>query len=155
MAGWQASVAASSFITGTLVQGLVELADPDYTPKPWHATFFLYGTLLICVVVNTVIGSALPKVETGLFILWVMGFFACLIPLVCLAPHSSSQAVFKTFLNGGGWNTQGLSFFVGLSGNAFAFLGIFQPPFPAFSNIGLTSLQVLTPLTMYVSSVCL
>jgi len=46
-----------------------------------------------------------------------------LIPLVVLGPHGNSADVFKLFLNGGGWPTQGISFFVGLLGNVFAFFG--------------------------------
>ena len=40
-----------------------------------------------------------------------------------MAPHDSSSDVFTQFLNEGGWNSQGLSLFVGLSGSVYSFLG--------------------------------
>lgn len=52
-----------------------------------------------------------------------MGFLAILIPLTYLAPHDNAQEVFGTFINAGGWNTQTYSFFVGLIGPVFAFVG--------------------------------
>lgn len=67
--------------------------------------------------------SVLAKIETLILILHIVGFVAILIPLVYLAPHSSPQQVFTVFANAGGWPTQGLSFFVGLVGLVFAFLG--------------------------------
>ena len=65
----------------------------------------------------------LPKVEGLILILHLLGFFSIFIPLVYMAPHGRAVDVFTAFLNEGGWPTQGLSFFVGLIGNVFAFLG--------------------------------
>ena len=46
-----------------------------------------------------------------------------------LAPNkASAHDVFTQFSNGGGWPTQGLSFFVGLVGNVFAMFGVFFYP---------------------------
>ena len=121
--GWQAAVAASSYITGTLLQNLIELVDPSYNPKLWHGTLLFYGVVLTCILFNTLLGTTLPKIESVLLIIFILGFFATMIPLVCLAPHGNASFVFTTFLNEGGWNSNGTSFFVGLAGNAFAFLG--------------------------------
>lgn len=84
-----------------------------------------WAVLLVAIFVNTVVSSMLPKIEGLILILHVLGFFAVLIPLVYMAPHGSASDVFTHFLNEGGWRTQGLSFFVGLLGNAFSFLGGF------------------------------
>ena len=46
-----------------------------------------------------------------------------MVPMLYLGSHASAEVVFATFLNGGGWSSQSLSFFVGLSGFAFALLG--------------------------------
>lgn len=56
--------------------------------------------------------------------LHIIGFFALLIPLVFLGPRGNTNEIFTTFLNGGVWPTQGLSFFIGLAGNAVAFQGV-------------------------------
>ena len=99
---------------------------PDYEPQLWHVTLLYYGSLALSVLMNTVVGTKLPKTESVFFIFYLLGFFAILVPLVYLAPHSSPQDVFTLFLNNGGWPTMGLSFFVGLSGNAFVLIGEFR-----------------------------
>lgn len=61
--------------------------------------------------------------ESGLLVFYILGFFAVLITMVFLGPHKPAKEVFTVFINANGWPTQSLSFFVGISGNAFAFLG--------------------------------
>ncbi|KAH8660815.1 amino acid transporter-like protein [Tricladium varicosporioides] len=121
--GWQAAVASSLYITGTLIQGMIQLCVPDYTPKLWQGTLLFYSILLLCIFINTIIGTTLPKIEATLLIVWFLGIFACFVPLIWLAPHATPRDVFTTFLNEGGWDSKTLSFFIGLSGNAFAFTG--------------------------------
>ncbi|RAQ99182.1 amino acid transporter [Stemphylium lycopersici] len=53
----------------------------------------------------------------------ILGFFGILIPLVYLAPHSDAS-IFTTFVNSGGWSSQGLSFMVGLPSSVFALVGV-------------------------------
>ena len=101
--------------------------NPNYTPQLWHATLLLYGTLAVSVFATTVIGTTLPALESILLVAYILGFFGVLVPLVYLGPHGTAKDVFATFLNNGGWSSQGLSFFVGITGNAFAFLGILNP----------------------------
>lgn len=121
--GWQAVVAAASFLTGTSIQGVVVLTNPAYDPKGWHGTLLAWAVAICSLLVNTFVSSVLAKIETLILILHIVGFVAILIPLVYLAPHSSPQQVFTVFVNAGTWPTQGLSFFVGLVGLVFAFLG--------------------------------
>ena len=121
--GWQAGIASTAYISGTLVQGLIELVDPTYEPRLWQGTLLFYVVLLLSVFIDAVLGPALLGVETAMSVLYTLGFFGILVPLVYLAQHSSAQEVFTTSLNDGNWPSQGLSVFVGLSGYAFAFLG--------------------------------
>lgn len=123
VAGWQANVASSAYISGTLIQGFIELVKPDYVPHLWHGTLLLYFALAISIFTTTVVGPVLPKIESMLLVIYILGYVGVLVPMVYLAPHGSARDVFTTFRNDGGWSTQGLSFFVGISGNAFAFLG--------------------------------
>lgn len=95
----------------------------DYTPRPYQGTLLFWAAILFAVFINTVVSSALPKVEGLMLIFHVLGFFGILIPLVYLSPHGDSTTVFTTFLNGGMWQTQGLSFMIGLIGPVFNFLG--------------------------------
>jgi len=120
--GWQGSVASGGYLTGTMIQGLIVLTVPSYTPQGWQGTLLFWAVIFFAVFINAVVSSLLPKFEGLVLILHIAGFFAILVPLVILGPHDSSKDVFTTWLNGGGWPTQGVSFFVGLIGNVFAFV---------------------------------
>lgn len=122
LVGWQAMVASGGFLSGTEIQGLIVLTT-NYQITPWHGTMLFWATIVFAVFINTVVSSALPKFEGLILVFHIIGFFAILIPLVVLGPHDSASNVFTTFSNGGNWPTQGLSFFVGLLGNVFAFFG--------------------------------
>ena len=56
-------------------------------------------------------------------VLHILGFFAILIPLLVLGPQGNAKEIFTTFMNLGGWQTQGLSFCIGIMGSVFAFVG--------------------------------
>lgn len=140
--GWQFVTASGAFLCGTLIQGLVALTNPTYTPERWHGTLLLWAVIFVAVIVNTVLSNLLPKLECLILIIHVLGFFAVLIPLVYMAPHGDAASVFTVFLNQGGWPTTGLSFMVGLTGNVFAFLGTLPLLLallePLFSNFDIT-----------------
>lgn len=121
--GWQAFCASVGYLNGTMTQGLIIFTDPSYEPHPWHSVMLFWGVILFGVSVNTVISSWLPKFEGLILILHIIGFFAIVLPLVILGPRTQPSQVFQTFINGGNWPTNGLSFFVGLLGNVFAFFG--------------------------------
>lgn len=107
-----------------MIQGLLILNYADYDPKPWQAMLLMWACLLVAVLLNTLVSNFLPKIEGAILIFHVVGFFAILIPLVYLAPgHGTASEVFHLFLNEGGWGTQGLAFWLGVSSTVFAFLG--------------------------------
>ncbi|MCJ1426816.1 hypothetical protein MMC29_004719, partial [Sticta canariensis] len=120
---WQAALASSAFLGGTMIQGLLVLNYEGYNFKKWHGTLLLYAIIALSLFVNTYFARLLPKIESMVLFVHVVGFFCILIPLVYLAPHGSPKDVFATFNNGGGWGTEGLSFFIGLSTSMFAFIG--------------------------------
>lgn len=72
--------------------------------------------------VNTVGIKVMPYLESFILVLHVLGFFAILIPLVHLAPMSSSRFVFAEFVNESGY-PDGLSWFVGLTASSVLFIG--------------------------------
>ena len=86
-----------------------------------------YAVMAFGIFVNTVLGRILPRIESLLLIFYILGFFAVLIPLVYLAPHKSADEVFTVFQNGGGWNSNGLSFFVGWLTCVSSFIGKLCP----------------------------
>ncbi|EED18761.1 GABA permease, putative [Talaromyces stipitatus ATCC 10500] len=122
--GWQATFATACYLSGTTIQGLIALSNPSYVPHPWHSTLLYWSVVAFGLVINTVGGATLlPKFEGLILVLHIIGFFAVLIPLVYMSDHGSAKDVFATWFNEGGWDTQGLSFFVGLIGVVFAFAG--------------------------------
>jgi choline transport protein len=123
--GWQAGQASVAFLGATMIQALIILNHPDYVPKRWQGTLIFYAVIAFIVFINTYLARWLPKIEGMILCVHILGFFAILIPLVHLAPHGSAKDVFATFINGGGWSSDGLSFFVGLITSVFSFLGKF------------------------------
>ncbi|KAE9377008.1 amino acid transporter [Stipitochalara longipes BDJ] len=121
--GWQAGQASVAFLAASIIQGLTILNYPDYNATRWQGTLIFYAVIAVVVFINTYLARWLPKIEGMILILHIVGFFVILIPLVYLAPHGSASDVFATFLNTGAWQTDGLSFFVGLITSVFSFLG--------------------------------
>lgn len=124
LAGWQGTSAAAGFLTGTMIQGLVTFTVPSYEAKTWQGTLMLWLCIMIAVLVNTVVSSMLPKLEGMILILHIIGFFAVLITLVTFGANGDAHSVFLEFRNEGMWPTQGLSWFVGLIGCVFSFVGV-------------------------------
>ena len=102
---------------------MVVLGNQNYSPKPWVTTLLLWAVVLLAVFINTIVSRALPKLESLIMVLHIVGYFAVLIPLVYMAPQGKASDVFMVFLNNGEWPTTGLSFFIGLLGPVFAFGG--------------------------------
>ncbi|KAI1445420.1 amino acid transporter [Annulohypoxylon stygium] len=123
--GWQSLVASGGYVTGTMIQGIILLTHPEYADnmQNWHGTLLFWGVVLLSYAINTAVGSLLAKFESLFLVIHLLGFFAVIFPLAFLSEHSDSASVFNTFLNPGGWQTQGLAFCIGLLGNVFAFLG--------------------------------
>lgn len=121
--GWQATFATSCYLSSDLIKALIILTRSDYQPQSWHNTLLFWAVVLFSVLVNAVGGNVLPRFEGVILFLHILGFFAILIPVVAMGDHSTGKEVFTTFLNEGGWPTQGLAFFIGLVGCVFAFSG--------------------------------
>lgn len=107
-----------------MIQGLLVLNHPGYAYHRWHGTLLFYAIFTLSLFINTYLARLLPQFEASVLLIHILGFFCILIPLVHLAPHGSSADVFRVFADGGGWRSDGLSFFIGLSTSQFAFLGV-------------------------------
>jgi choline transport protein len=105
----------------------VVLNNPDYSPTRWQGTLIAFAVISAGLFINTVLVKWLPKLEGLIMIIHVLGFFAIIIPLIYLAPHTTASEVFTVFNNGGGWSSDGISFFVGLTTSVFSLLGKVNP----------------------------
>lgn len=107
-----------------MIQGLLVLNDATYVFERWHGSLFVIAILTFSVFFNTFLAQRLPMVEGSILVLHIVGFFAIIIPLWVLAPRNSAKMVFTEFQNLGGWNSQGLSFMVGLLSPIYTLLGV-------------------------------
>ncbi|RWA09390.1 hypothetical protein EKO27_g5710 [Xylaria grammica] len=130
-AGWitaftRIAVTASvAFLAATMVQGLVILNYPDtYVPRQWHGTLIYWAITLVLLFINIFGIRIFPHIETLGLILHVIFFFALLVPLVHLAPRSSTDFVFRSFANNGGWSSNAVSWFIGLLTSTYSFSGV-------------------------------
>ncbi|KAE8148355.1 amino acid/polyamine transporter I [Aspergillus avenaceus] len=121
--GWQSAFTSGSYMAGTEIQGAAILAHANYDPKAWHGTLIMWAAVVFALVINFVGGKILPRFESLILVIHILGYFAILIPMTYMADHKSSNEVFKDFVNTGGFPTDGLTFFVGMTGCVFAFAG--------------------------------
>ena len=79
--------------------------------------------MLIAAAFNTLLVRFLPFAEGTILGIHILGWFAVLISVTVMGSHAPNADIWGSFLNLGGYSSSGLSFFVGLTGPAFAFLG--------------------------------
>ncbi|KAH8425073.1 putative GABA permease [Aspergillus melleus] len=121
--GWQAAFASASYLCGTEIQGVAIMAYRKYNPEAWHGTLILWAAVTLALGINLAGGKLLPRLETLVLVVHILGFFGVLIPLTYMADHNSAREVFKEFSNGGNLPADGISFFVGMTGCVFSFAG--------------------------------
>ncbi|KAJ5173413.1 hypothetical protein N7492_006006 [Penicillium capsulatum] len=111
---WQAGAASGSFLTGTIIQGLISVRNPEYSPQNWQGTLFVFAMVLVIYIANVYGSDLMPVLNNLLMILHVLSWAVVLIVLWAMAPHRSAEAVFVTeWKNMGGWQTMGLSVMIG------------------------------------------
>ena len=115
--------ASGAFVVGELIQGLLIFNVSGYEPLNWHATMLYWMVLLVAMIVNILGIRVFPHIESAAFIFHICFFFVLLVPLVYLTPQSSAQLVFADFENAGGWESNGLSWCLGLLTSAWSFVG--------------------------------
>jgi amino acid transporter len=99
------------------------LNDSTYVFERWHGTLLVIAVTVFAIIFNTFLARKLPTVEGVILIIYVVGFFAIIIPLWVLAPHASAHDVFTQFSNAGGWSSTGTAVMVGLSGTIASMAG--------------------------------
>jgi hypothetical protein len=75
---WQAGNASGSFLTGTIIQALLTINYPDYTPDNWQGTLFVFAIVLILYIGNIWGAQLWPKIQNCLMILHVLAFLVVL-----------------------------------------------------------------------------
>ena len=65
-----------------MILALARLNHPGYSPALWQGTMVYWGVMLVAILLNVYTSKILPKLESFILILHILGFFAILIPLV-------------------------------------------------------------------------
>ncbi|MCJ1355100.1 MAG: hypothetical protein MMC33_005091 [Icmadophila ericetorum] len=121
---WQVVVASVMFLNATMIQALIIWNNANYTAPRWHATLLMIAFSAWACVFNTIGKRFVPIFETLAGCCHVIFFFIIMISMLATSTKASNDAVWKSFVNGGGWPSDGVSFCIGFLTPAFALAGI-------------------------------
>lgn len=110
---WQAGNASGSYLTGSIIQALITINNPDYSPTNWQTTLLIFANVVVLFAANVFGAKKLPLGQNVLLVLHILGFLVVIIVLWVLAPHNSAHTVFTQFTNEGGWSSIGVSLMIG------------------------------------------
>jgi choline transport protein len=97
-----------------LILGLAVLGSPEYEIQPWHQTLLTIAIVAFCALFNIFLAARLPITEAIVLVLHVAGVFVIIIPLWVMAPRGNAYDTIFKFTNGGGWDSDGLSYVIGI-----------------------------------------
>ena len=75
-----------------MIEALMVLNHPDYNPQQWHGTLIFWAIMLLAVLLNALANPLIPKLEIFVLVLHLLGFFACLIPLLAVSLTRALEA---------------------------------------------------------------
>ncbi|KAK6223612.1 amino acid permease [Colletotrichum tabaci] len=115
---------SAAFAAGLQAQALIVLNnDGSYAPARWQGMLFYWAVLVYGMAMNIWGHRLLPSANLIAGVLHVVGFLAILIVLGVMAPKNSASFVFTEFVNSSGWESDGVSWLVGLISAVYPFLG--------------------------------
>ena len=79
------------FLSGSTMQGLIIVTQPNYVPEAYQGYLFTVMVATFALLVNTLFAKYLPQVEGAVFVLFVVAFVATLITLWTLVPTLSAS----------------------------------------------------------------
>ncbi|TAQ85335.1 hypothetical protein B7494_g6341 [Chlorociboria aeruginascens] len=110
---WQAGNASGSFLTGSIIQALISINNPNYDPKNWQETLLIFAMVLVLFISN-IWGSRVMPLAQNVLLGFHIGLFITIVVVVWVkAPHNNADIVFTQFANEGGWSSLGVSLMIG------------------------------------------
>jgi choline transport protein len=98
-----------------MILGLAVLGSPGYeTIQPWHQTLLTIAIVAFSAFFNIYLAARLPITEAIVLVLHIAGVFVIIIPLWVTAPRGNAYETIFKFTNGGGWDSDGLSYVIGI-----------------------------------------
>ncbi|KAK2044209.1 amino acid permease [Colletotrichum somersetense] len=114
---------SAAFAAGLQTQALIVLNDDSYVPARWQGMLFYWAILVYGMAVNIWGHRLLPTANLISGVLHGVGFLTILIVLGVMAPKNTASFVFTEFVNSSGWESDGVSWLVGLISAVYPFLG--------------------------------
>ena len=94
--------------------GLAVLGSSEYVIAAWHQTLLTIAIVAFCAFFNIFLAARLPITEAIVLVLHIAGVFVIIIPLWVTAPRGNAYDTIFKFTNGGGWDSDGLSYAIGI-----------------------------------------
>ncbi|PYI13087.1 amino acid transporter [Aspergillus japonicus CBS 114.51] len=110
---WQAGTASGSYLTGSIIQGLISVRDPSYDATGWQGTLFVFAMILVAYYFNVYASGLMARMQNVLLATHVLCWVVIVVSLWVLAPLQPAEAVFTKFENFGGFSSMGLTVMVG------------------------------------------
>ncbi|KAK6379866.1 hypothetical protein LTS17_005940 [Exophiala oligosperma] len=130
VAGWWTLIASCATFTTSFFVAIIQIFQPDYSPKPWQNFVIFEATIWIYAVVNITLtryDRFLPVFNTTMMITNVLLFVGMLVStLACTAKYGTFQSgkfIFATFVNESGW-PDGFAFLQGLLSATYGFTAL-------------------------------
>lgn len=120
---WIAITAGTTNVIGNIVTTLVNVQYPDYSSKSWHLILIMYGFLLVLGLLNQFAFWIIPWVEMAAGILHIVLFITFVAVLSSLGQQNSADFVFFEKANASGWQSDFVSFNLGIILITWGFVG--------------------------------
>ncbi|PHH62116.1 hypothetical protein CDD81_7547 [Ophiocordyceps australis] len=115
--------ASAAFAAGLQAQALITLNVDSYEPVRWQGVLFYWGILLYAGALNIGGMRLMPHINLISGVIHIVAFVAICIVLGVMAQKNTAEFVFTEFVNGSGWNSDVISWLVGLLSTVYPFLG--------------------------------
>lgn len=119
--GYIATPASCINYNTTIVEGLVQLRNPEYQLVGWHTTLIVLGTLAFLTLVNMYAFRLVPWFEVLSGILNICLFLIFVVVLFAMPPRNSGSIVLETKVSSG-WDSYFQAVNIGALSNIFIFV---------------------------------
>lgn len=114
---------SACFAAGLQLQALIIMNNPSYVPERWHAMLLVWAVLAYAAAINIWGPKLLPHLNLASGIFHISGFVAIVVVLGVMSTKASAAFVFVEVTNSSGWESDGVSWLVGLISAVYPFLG--------------------------------
>lgn len=116
--------ASAAFAAGLQLLSLVNVNSPDFVAQRWQGMLFYWFVLAYVLALNVWGSRILPHANVVAGVLHVAGFVVIVIVLGAMTEEKhTAEYVFTRVSNTSGWQSDAISWLVGLLSTVYPFLG--------------------------------